>query len=670
MGPLRSSIDAGVYSPIKDLRLDFEAEDGVFCFCSWVYFLDSTAFPGTVIRLVESDTKSSAPLLVVNEEKRLLLLPMFPQKEVSETPNSAWWIDIPHALAKDEFPVGKWVHVECQVSNEVLGLHVNAELMAEQPLTKPPEAGSDSSSPGKFSLVGDGVEGCLYRPSVLPSGMSAGEHYKDLPVQLSICESSITDIEVESSGIWNIVGGKASCRRNFSLDVLLLDALAQTVDEEMEVVATLVYADSGLPVVETTDADAPLLTSFDGLEFDSKDRSSKLVKGRASFKLKISQLSSKCDNRLFCIKFSLQKAGNYPFMETLTPKIRCVSRGRNGRMPSVIIWKRPSSGCLPGNGVVSSNYESAELQHGTVHEAKPSPSSKRVRLGRCDFSYEQINMECSSRIENTYQGKRGYETSPDVEMKDCKPGNNPPSDSESNDTRNLDHKNPRIAGKYKELMDFAHQVSLYSGCSHHRNQINMTKKLIEDGTRTWGLIAQENHHVLWDSAVSRIHEQFASISGCSARHLTPQDLNLLRRIAGCQDYLTQENFQRLWCWLYPVAMTISSSGVNALWSSMSPKWIEGFITKQEAESSLQCQASLREPGTFVLHFPVSRSWPHPDAGCLVVTYVGSDYNLCHRLINMAHLGSPSEEQKGPRPLQELLLMEPDLSRLGRVLRSQ
>ena len=38
------------------------------------------------------------------------------------------------------------------------------------------------------------------------------------------------------------------------------------------------------------DAEAPLLTNYDGIEYASCDRPSKLINGRASFKLKISQV--------------------------------------------------------------------------------------------------------------------------------------------------------------------------------------------------------------------------------------------------------------------------------------------------------------------------------------------------------------------------------------------
>lgn len=112
-----------------------------------------------------------------------------------------------------------------------------------------------------------------------------------------------------------------------------------------------------------------------------------------------------------------------------------------------------------------------------------------------------------------------------------------------------------------------------------------------------------------------------------------QDFNLLRRVSGCQDLVSQDNFEKLWCWLYPVAFTVSQKCISSLWGSTSPMWIEGFITKEEAESSLRNLVALQEPGTFILRFPTSRSWPHPDAGNLVITYVGNDYTIHHRLLS-------------------------------------
>jgi hypothetical protein len=101
-----------------------------------------------------------------------------------------------------------------------------------------------------------------------------------------------------------------------------------------------------------------------------------------------------------------------------------------------------------------------------------------------------------------------------------------------------------------------------------------------------------------------------------------------------------------------------------MWRSASPKWIEGFVTKEEAERSLQNQV----PGTFILRFPTSRSWPHPDAGSVVVTYVGHDLVIHHRLLTINHICDSSERYTDAKQLQDMLLAEPELSRLGRIIR--
>ncbi|KAJ8899159.1 hypothetical protein K2173_011946 [Erythroxylum novogranatense] len=218
----------------------------------------------------------------------------------------------------------------------------------------------------------------------------------------------------------------------------------------------------------------------------------------------------------------------------------------------------------------------------------------------------------------------------------------------------------------EQLLSFADQVPLYSGCSHHRRQIMIAKSLIEEGTKVWNLIAKNNRLVLWEDATLEIEEQFMRIA-CSTgtRSLSQQDFDLLKRIAGCQEYLAQENFEKMWCWLYPVAFTLSREQMNVLWISTSPVWFEGFITKEEAELSLQGPRGLQEPGTFILRFPTSRSWPHPDAGSLIVTYIGCDYSLHHRLLSLDYINSFEQRETKMKSLQEMLLAEPELSRLGR-----
>jgi hypothetical protein len=117
------------------------------------------------------------------------------------------------------------------------------------------------------------------------------------------------------------------------------------------------------------------------------------------------QLSSKCDNRLFRIRFHMLKSGSYPFFEAFSPPIRCISRGRNTRVSSVM-WKRSTSTIHPHNLSQSSGVDegSLELQHNSVNEARPYSSSKRVRSGhdrlsttfKTDPNVERPDEECNS----------------------------------------------------------------------------------------------------------------------------------------------------------------------------------------------------------------------------------------------------------------------------------
>ncbi|KAA8526723.1 hypothetical protein F0562_009048 [Nyssa sinensis] len=97
----------------------------------------------------------------------------------------------------------------------------------------------------------------------------------------------------------------------------------------------------------------------------------------------------------------------------------------------------------------------------------------------------------------------------------------------------------------------------------------------------------------------------------------------------------------MWCWLYPVAFTLSRDWINAMWDTASPKWIEGFITKEEAESSLQ------------------------DAGNLVVTYIGNDYIIHNRLLSLDFIYSSGEKKMTAKPLQDMLLAEPEAVTIGK-----
>jgi hypothetical protein len=113
-----------------------------------------------------------------------------------------------------------------------------------------------------------------------------------------------------------------------------------------------------------------------------------------------------------------------------------------------------------------------------------------------------------------------------------------------------------------------------------------------------------------------------------------QDKEFLRQIANCGDYISREEFDRLWQWIYPIAIALSSPQLQSTWESEDPKWIEGLISRDEAESLLKTDEVMFMPGTFLLRFANSRIWPHPDAGALVVSYVGSDKRIHHKLLTL------------------------------------
>ncbi|XP_057461323.1 SH2 domain-containing protein A-like isoform X2 [Actinidia eriantha] len=704
------------YSSLKDLRLEINSEDRTFSLCFWIFLSDSTPFSSTILRQMHPEIQCGAPFLVLDEKKKMMLFPLlFLHAEAPGPHNANKWTEIPHASARIVFPFEKWVHVGCEVATGLVRLHIDGEIVGEKLLTTSLSNDSNLQNLSSISLAGtDGDDnrfhGYVHSLEVMSEPSSIKVHFlKDPPLQLSVDGSSASEIEEDNDGVWSIVGGKASCRRNFSLDVILLNAFGEPINKEMEVVASLLYADNGADVEKPDDAEAPLLTSYDGIEFACCDRPSKLTKGRAAFKLKISQLSSKCDNRMFRIRFDIPKMGRYPFFEAFSNPIRCISRNRNTRT-SPLMSKKLNSGIHLFSGSPSSGLDDGptELLYNIVHEAKLNPPMKWVKLGRetsfatrkPDLTMDRDDKECNSHaLTANEDDNNAYGSSLERRPENHEETDNSPSDSESIDASNSDFKslsgyrspvsdmavfkyclgglNERalllkevsIAASEKELADFAQQVSLYLGCSHHGRQIIIAKRLVEEGMRAWDLISQNNPHVIWEHVVFEIKQRFMKIARCSSRFLTQQDLEILRRIAGCQELVAQENFEKMWCWLFPVAFTLSRDWVNAIWNSASPRWIEGFITKEEAESSLQSPGGLQEPGTFVLRFPTSRSWPHPDAGNLVATYIGNDYNIHHRLLSLDFIFSSGEKRTTSTPLQDMLLAQPEFSRLGRIIRS-
>uniref|UniRef100_A0A6N2KKE5 SH2 domain-containing protein n=1 Tax=Salix viminalis TaxID=40686 RepID=A0A6N2KKE5_SALVM len=684
------------YILLKDFRMEIEVEkEKNLSLSFWVYLIDSdiTKFPATIIKQVHLDITSSAPFIVLNE-KMITLFPLLHEhKETTNSSNSA-----PMEI---KFPLENWIHVGVEVLTDILRLHINGEIVSEQPQSSSLDKNWNSNGPRKIALVGacadDCLQGYVYHAEVLPLSLSIKDHYvKDPPLWLSIDLSSTSEIDEGNDGIWNIVGGKASCRRVFSLDVVLLNAMRQAIDKELEIFASLIYVDNGLPVEKTSDDEDPLLTSCDGIEFSNYDRPGKLLHGHASLKLKISQLSSKCENRLFCIKIEIPKFSGYHFLEAFSHPIRCISRSRNPR--TSVTWKRPTTVVEPFNKFQSFGLYngSIELQHNSIHEIRPSPSSKRIKLGQEKTSaMEKPNVECYSDTWTTNQVENTPRIPLDMGVENVEEADNSSSVSDSIEGRLSNFKitssncysisdvtifkyclgglidkalllmEVATSASEEELFRLANEVSLYSGCSHHRRQIVIAKRLIEEGTKIWNSISQNNRLIQWEKVIFEIEEQFMRITCSSTRSLTEQDFELLRRIAGCREHMGQENFEKMWRWLYPVIFTLASDPINTTWNSTSPKWIEGFITKEEAELSLQGPRGLQEPGTFVLRFPTSRSWPHPDAGSLIVTYVGSDYTVHHRLLSLDYIYSCEERGMNSKSLEQMLLAEPELSRLGR-----
>ncbi|CAJ2656978.1 unnamed protein product [Trifolium pratense] len=697
------------YCALKDFELNFNQYDGNFSFCFWIYLMNSTTFPAIILHQIHSDISESGPFLVINDNKRINVLPVLYLHQEAPVTWTGPWTEVPHVTVDFEFPLEKWVHVGCEVCPDYIRLQINGDIVGEKSLSE-----SNSRNLKELHLAnrcGDisGVQGYVHNYEGFHTVSSIKDHHlKDPPLKLSIDESSVSEVEVESDGVWGIVGGKASCRRNFSLDVVLSDAFGQPVDKGDEVFASLVYADTGAPVEKTSDDEAPLLCSCDGIEFSSSERPSKFLLGRASFKLRISQLSSKCDNRLFLIRFCVPKLGNYPFLQTNTRPIRCISRSRNTKL-STLVWKKSTYALQRLNLSQSSAIGDVSLEHvNSGHVEKTNPLMKRFRVGFDKISVsvkadtptsKQSGVECNSHVWPANQVDKGFPTSLDGRSLNVEESDDAPSESSESIGERSPPSNSMECRRYpisdmtifkyclaglaersqmlkeiatsasdKEISELAHHVSHYSGCSHLGNQILIAKRLIEDGTNLWLAMSPSNHPVPWESAAYEIEEQFMKIASCGSRSLSHQDFEILRRIAGCQEYLTQENFEKLWCWLYPVACVISRDWINPIWDSISPKWIEGFITKEEAEASLQGPTGFQEPGTFILRFPTSRSWPHPDAGSLIVTYVGNDYKLRHRLISTDHLYGSDNQRIDVKPLQDMLLAEPELSRLGRIMR--
>ncbi|PIA29496.1 hypothetical protein AQUCO_05900010v1 [Aquilegia coerulea] len=567
------------YTSLTDLNIKIpEENDATFFICFWLYILGSyTTPPVTIIQQRHTDIEGNAPFLLLNKEKKLMLFPFkFLLDESCQHGTSSSWSEVP-ASTEIEYSFNKWVHVGCEVSLKSVRIYIDGVLEGEKSLLPFLKNGSSlknlrGTTLGGASAENGTVQGYVhYVRFILPLKSAIQDHIiKNPPIELSIDTSGITEIEEDEDGVWSVVGGKASCRRNFNLDVVLLDGLGHPVDLDMEVVASLLYADNGAPVEKPSDAEAPLLTNYDGIEFASFLRPSKLLLGRASFKLKISQLSSKCDNRLFRVRFDVLKSRRYPFLEAYTSPIRCISRSRNTRPSSVVGKKSTSASNIhdkyqlleidDGCPEAQQNNEDGHLAKSPIPELRCSTPPKRTKAGS---EKQSVRVQADSTFGRQYDGCKsnrlssnqvGYVHGEGVKgrVDNLEGTDNTLSDSESVQARDPASKkvestrNPVpdfIIFKYclggmnerslllkevttfatdEEMICFGQQVFLYTGCSHQWYQISIAKRLLREGSDAWNLISKGNSYVHWKNAVLEIGEQFKRISRCCTRHLVEQ----------------------------------------------------------------------------------------------------------------------------------------------------
>jgi hypothetical protein len=234
------AIDTEKYSLLEDFNVDVEVENKAFetfSLCFWVYLLDSTTYPSAIIRQVHSDMSVSAPFLVLDENKKMMLLPLtLLHREAPDPVNTSSWTEVPNVSTTAKFPLQKWVHVGCEVSRNYMRLYICGELVGEQVLTSLMTNGTNSDCARKislFSVGGDGysVQGFIHSAEVLPSNLSASYHYtKDPPLWLSVDKPSTSGIELDEDGVWSVVSG-TFC----SLDVVLTNAIGQPVHKDVKV---------------------------------------------------------------------------------------------------------------------------------------------------------------------------------------------------------------------------------------------------------------------------------------------------------------------------------------------------------------------------------------------------------------------------------------------------
>lgn len=755
---------------LLSLTKDVTFSDGSFTVCMWIYLVKSSK-GNIIINQVQGSGEAAFPFLTLEGERKLSLFPaMLFKLDIDGALDAS--IDKLSVTAELPCSLDKWVHVGCEVSTNVIRLHIDGVVVGEKRVVYASQNGVIEETLKPLHLVGadsncNGVQGYAHYVRILSQPAVTNHYVKNPPLELALdgsCGASDDyNLEESGDGIWSVVGGKASCRRNFALDVVLLDALGRSIHKDMELVALLVYADSGALVEKSKDnAEAPLLTTFDGVEFPSTERPIKLIHGRASFKLKISQLSSKCDNRLFRVCFDSLHSMNYPFLRVLSRPIRCVSRNRNSRTLSVS-WKKPNSSANQVDTACSSRTDEptseSQLVNGdnlfhksTTQATKITPVLKRVKVGHEKLSTKlansNSNLDQYSNAEGNACNLPGSDpsTASPTEVPKVLHGQSPlgaayghckidssdhamplPKKLHQSDqtdslfSTNLEIRSENFQGntsfceniytqkpaamrlgasegafsdyvvfKYclenmfnrslflkstvmsrsdQDVADFAARVSQYTRCHHNGYQILIAKQLIQEGIDLWNMLAKEMYTLPWDTVIHQIEKRFITITQSKRRKFSSQDKQFLWRIAGCSESIVREEFDQLWQWLFPVALSLSNPQIKRAWESTEPRWIEGMISCEETEALLSSLERSAKPGSFIIRFPSSRSWPHPDAGALIVTYIGTDQELHHRILSLEERPSSGDRMGALKPLEELLLAQPELSEVCRVPRS-
>ncbi|KAJ6333180.1 hypothetical protein OIU77_009115 [Salix suchowensis] len=156
------------------------------------------------------------------------MITLFPllheHKETTNSSNSA--------SVEIKFPLENWIHVGFEVLTDILRLHINGEIVSEQPQSSSLDKNWNYDGPRKIALVGacadDGLQGYVYRAEFLPLSRSIKDRYvKDPPLWLSIDLSSTSEIDEGNDGIWNIVGGKVAVS-----SLLFLPAISKNLHEK------------------------------------------------------------------------------------------------------------------------------------------------------------------------------------------------------------------------------------------------------------------------------------------------------------------------------------------------------------------------------------------------------------------------------------------------------